>query len=174
MVSPCVVWKKSILSAGKRVRREKKDERNDPFPTSSSWLGQGLHSRGTGKKKEADTRESSTGTALPKASPAASLLHSPTPLWRGNSLHLTPLHSAMLHHGQLSSYSSSGVCCQYLLLPYDIFFPNRAIHSVEIYFKEFRSNSLHFQIMKDGNCFTFARLISYQKHLADKRQKTDR
>lgn len=51
MVSPCVFWKKSILSAGKRVRREKKDERNDPFPTSSSWLGQGLHSRGTGKKR---------------------------------------------------------------------------------------------------------------------------
>lgn len=41
------------------------------------------------------------------------------------------------------------------------FFPNRAIHSVEIYFKEFRTNSLHFQILKDGNCFTFARLISY-------------
>lgn len=41
-----------MLSAGKRVRREKKDERNDPFPTSSSWLGQGLHSRGTGKKRQ--------------------------------------------------------------------------------------------------------------------------
>lgn len=130
--------------------------------------------QGAQEKKEADTRESSTRTALPKAFPAASLLHSPIPLWRGNLLHLTPLHSVMPHHGQLSSYSSSGVCCHYLLLPYDFIFPNRAIHSVEIYFKEFRGYSLHFQILKDGNCFTFARLISYQKHLADKRQKTDR
>ena len=78
------------------------------------------------------------------------------------------LHRAALISAQLSV--ASIFCC----LPK--FFFNRSFHSVEIHFKGFCNNTLHFQILKNGNFFILASLIFYQKHLVDKRQRkqTDR
>lgn len=167
VVSPCVFWKKSMLSAGKKGEEGVKDERNDHFPTSSSWSEAALmeHRKKGGRHQRIIPKGSST-----KTSPAASLLHSPIPLWRGNLLHFTPctqLCFTMNNWVLLSAHLSAAsiFCCLMIF-----FFPNRAFHSVEISLKGFHSNTLHFQVL-NGNYSTFARLISYQK--AAGRQKTE-
>lgn len=96
-----------------------KDERNNHFPTSSSWLGQSLHSR----KKGEDIRESSPKTALPKKfSSCFSALFSNSPLERElASPH--PLHtvwcSTMNNWALLSAQLSvaSIFCCLRIFFP---------------------------------------------------------